>query len=222
MSGLFNLVPFAVVISSVVGSPHCVGMCGGFALSRSKTVREQTLYHLGRLLGYGALGALAGAFGEKIFGGAVSVWASRIASGAMAATFLALAVRAWRGQTPHFSVVPKTWLGRAFGKADSFGLGFLTAALPCGWLQTFVLSAVATRSALAGAIFLACFWVGTLPALTALPFLARRTFRSRMNTRLSAALLIVAGVGSLAIRAHFVPFQLPPHADEPAMSCHRH
>jgi sulfite exporter TauE/SafE len=167
-----------------------------------------------------ALGALAGSLGERIFGSAFSVWASWLASGAMAGIFLALAVRAWRGQSPHFAVLPKSWLGRAFGKANSLGLGLLTAALPCGWLQTFVLSAVATKSAAGGAILLACFWVGTLPALTVLPALFRGGVRSRVNPRVSAVFLILAGVGSLAVRVHFAPFEAPVRADEPVMSCH--
>lgn len=220
MSVLSNLVPVAVISASLVGSPHCLGMCGGFALSRSKTIRDQVLYHGGRLLGYMALGALAGTLGERVFGGAFSVWASWIASGSMAAIFLVLAVRAWRGRSPHFAVLPRSWLGRAFGRANSLGLGLLTAALPCGWLQTFVLSAVATKSAVGGAVLLACFWIGTLPALTVLPALFRRGVHARLSPRVSAVFLILAGIGSLAIRAHSVPFQVPDRGEEPAMSCH--
>lgn len=63
----------AVFLASLVGSIHCVGMCGGFVLcfssggtsSRIKNnLTPHILYHLGRLCSYSILGGIAGLLGE--------------------------------------------------------------------------------------------------------------------------------------------------------------
>ncbi len=69
----------AIVTASLLGSMHCVGMCGPLAIwasgagDRASTWQMSmatTLYHLGRLLTYAVAGALAGAAGQLVdFGG---------------------------------------------------------------------------------------------------------------------------------------------------------
>ncbi len=77
----------AVVTASVLGSMHCVGMCGPLAIwasgaadrgpgngrqSRRRLAGATTLYHLGRLVTYALAGVLAGLVGELAdFGGEV-------------------------------------------------------------------------------------------------------------------------------------------------------
>ena len=65
----------AVISASLMGSLHCVGMCGPLALwaagaDRSSAGRAMItpslLYHLGRLLTYGLAGAAAGFFGQLL------------------------------------------------------------------------------------------------------------------------------------------------------------
>lgn len=49
-------VPFAVIAASLIGSVHCVGMCGGLALAASAHSKAGLIsYHIGRFLGYFAL-----------------------------------------------------------------------------------------------------------------------------------------------------------------------
>ncbi|MEL6106783.1 MAG: sulfite exporter TauE/SafE family protein [Planctomycetota bacterium] len=70
MSMLFS----AIVLASVLGSTHCVGMCGPLALwasgaldqSRQKVLANTSLYHLGRLFTYAMMGLLAGGIGELV------------------------------------------------------------------------------------------------------------------------------------------------------------
>ena len=54
----------AAFVAGLVGSPHCVGMCGGFAVLCGERVSDTLLWHLGRMTTYALLGALAGAFGR--------------------------------------------------------------------------------------------------------------------------------------------------------------
>jgi len=207
---LTNAIPLAVISASLLGSTHCVGMCGGLALSRSRTPLDQALYHFGRLFGYLTLGLVAGRIGEVLFSERVAVGLSWTASILMGAVFIGLGMQVWSGKTPHFSWVPKRWLSKAYGKGGSFGTGLLSAGLPCGWLQTFVLAAVATQSTVRGGVLLLCFWVGTVPALAILPSIARTAFGQRLRElpRLTAMLLILAGLGSFAVRVYHAPFRV--------------
>lgn len=214
-------VPVAVIGASLLGSAHCVGMCGGLVVATCRTRADWVQYQGGRLLAYAALGAGAGALSERVFSASALGWAQWLAAGAMAVGFFAMAARAWRGETPHFSWVPTRWISRGFAATRGaalapLGVGLLSAILPCGWLQSFVLAAAATRTAGGGALLLACFWLGTLPALSAAPWLARGALRpaARRAPRLTAVLLVAAGVLGLGIKMR------PLIASESTPHCH--
>ena len=78
----------------------------------------------------------------------------------------------------------------------------LTGFLPCGWLWAFVVAAAGTGSALGGALVMAVFWLGTVPAMTGVLALggpAAIWLRRRMPA-VTAIALIVLGLGTLAMR----------------------
>ena len=60
----FLSVPLGVFIASLLGSSHCVTMCGPIAVTVNNNFGHMSLYHIGRLLSYLTLGALAGLIGE--------------------------------------------------------------------------------------------------------------------------------------------------------------
>ncbi len=213
-------VPLAVLTASVLGSAHCAGMCGPLVLAVARGRAQGHAYHAGRLLSYAALGALAGALGERVFGAGGEAGRQWLAGGAavlMAAGFVALGVSAWRGGAPHVPVVPRPvlgWLYRKTGGAPAL-LGALSAALPCGWLHSFVLAAVATQSATRGAGLMAVFWLGTMPVLSAVPWLSERLLapvRARAP-RLTAVVLISVGLAGLGFKLQALRAAAPgaPH-----------
>lgn len=57
------LIPLLVLIASLMGSMHCLGMCGAIVSVLKPTPAGVASYHLGRLLGYLSLGGLAGLAG---------------------------------------------------------------------------------------------------------------------------------------------------------------
>ena len=60
---------FLVFAASVVGSPHCAAMCGGFvalATHSPQSKKSQFYYHIGRLITYLSLGAIVGFLGKNI------------------------------------------------------------------------------------------------------------------------------------------------------------
>jgi len=81
-------------------------------------------------------------------------------------------------------------------------VGVLTGLLPCGWLWAFVVSAAGTAHSATGAMVMAVFWLGTVPAMTGVLALGGALvdrIRRRMPV-ISACVLIVLGVSTLASR----------------------
>lgn len=196
--------PGAVLVASLLGSPHCVGMCGGLVLAICPTRREAILYHAGRGVAYASLGGLVGWLGGWILHASSSRPAAAIAAAAMGAALIVLGVRLLQGKGFHFSLVPRAVLSRLIsrstGKLTSpLLLGGLSAVLPCGWLHVFLLGSAAGGSVLSGALLMAVFWLGTLPALASAPWLMRRVLAPLANRapRAAAVILIAAGLFSL-------------------------
>ncbi len=180
----------AILIASLVGSPHCAGMCGGlmlFALGADREqpkghrLRLQLAYHLGRLTSYIILGAAAGAVGAAIdFGGrfaGIQRSAAIVAGILMIGFGLAMLARAAGWRTGRLALPAP--VRRTFEQAHRFAftlqptsraltIGLLTALLPCGWLYAFAFTAAGTASPLWGAAVLAVFWLGTVPLMAAL------------------------------------------------------
>ena len=181
----------AVVTASVLGSMHCVGMCGPLAIwasgggdqvGRGVLVASTALYHLGRLVTYALAGCLAGAVGGAIdIGGdalGVQVAAARVVGGVM------ISIGVWKlwsmgtGRSKQAELTPsavgkvlvrlRPYLFRLPVAGRGFATGLLTTLLPCGWLYLFALIAAGTGSPMRGAIVMAAFWVGSVPALVAL------------------------------------------------------
>jgi sulfite exporter TauE/SafE len=205
---------FATILaSSLVGSLHCVAMCGPLVGLHGgvSSLRLALVHALGRLTTYAALGALAG-----LVGGAVDL-AGRLAAVQQVASIVAGAiVLAWGVRA---IAVARGWLqvGGAGGAWFQRGLvqlrgrraisrawliGVLTGLLPCGWLWAFVVSAAGTANPWTGAGVMAVFWLGTVPAMTGLlafggPLLVRIRRRLPM---ISACILITLGLVTLGMR----------------------
>jgi sulfite exporter TauE/SafE len=220
--------------ASLIGSLHCAGMCGGIACFVGGTAargRALTLYHAGRLLSYSLLGALAGAAGAALDLGGAAAGMGR--AGTMLATALVISTAAWmlaRAFGWRFrALAAKSRLGRAYSAASrlfadsdpgmrSLALGLLTALLPCGFLYLFLVAAAASGGALAGAATMAAFWAGTVPALFAVGFLARRLTPAlrRRAPAVAAALLLAVALTALLPRLASPVFAAAPPGEEPA------
>jgi uncharacterized protein len=199
-----------VLVASIVGSLHCVAMCGPLVGMHSgmRTLRMAVLHSLGRLSTYVLLGAAAGLVGSALdLAGQV---ASVQRTAAIVAAVVIVVIAVWplvvkqRGpsRSPFGAVLvrirPRSEARRAWL------VGTLTGLLPCGWLWAFVVMAAATASPLAGAVVMATFWGGTAPAMIGVvrfagPLVAR--VRARMPV-VTAVVLVGVGLGTLALRWH--------------------
>lgn len=218
----------AVVTASLLGSLHCVGMCGPLAIwasnlgrhhARSQVAMASALYHFGRLATYSAAGLLAGTAGSfaELGGQALGfqLAAARLAGATMIwigawQVLKLLGAGGWRSgehsvRPSMMTVVlvklrPHVFSLPIFHRA--FVTGLLTALLPCGWLYLFAIAAAGTGSAIAGISVMAAFWMGTVPALLGLSA-ATQILARRVRGGLpffAAALLIVGGLYTTAGR----------------------
>ena len=174
-SGLF--------LTALLGSlAHCMPMCGPFVLMQSAARHEGPLlqrlagaalmpYHLGRLVTYTALGALAGGAGEWMTGGGAVLWPLGIVLGVAAVAFLSQAVNQMASSSsgPLTALLARPLAGLVVPLAarcpQGFCLGLLLGLLPCGFLYAALAAAGATGSAAGGTMAMAAFAAGTIPGL---------------------------------------------------------
>lgn len=195
---LYEISPFlGVLISGWLGGVHCLGMCGGIVgmLSlRSPTATDTSAsqlttllgYNLGRISSYTLVGALAGGLGALLIT-TLGEHTAQIISTTMqyVSAFLMIALglyiaRLWQG-VAYLERIGNSllWkriepLGRRLRPARSFSeallFGLVWGWLPCGLVYTFVFMALASHSALQGALLMLFFGLGTLPNLLLMGF----------------------------------------------------
>jgi uncharacterized protein len=219
-----------VVGASLLGSLHCAFMCGGLVSAMGVgtgtcrvTWGRQFSFHLGRLAVYVSLGAAFGAMGSAIdlvgrqagvIRGAAFLAGALVVVGGLAGLLSSQGVR-----LPTWSVpaTAQRWMvarlsgGRRGARTQALLLGACTALLPCGWLYAFVLSAAGTGSLMAGALLMAAFWLGTVPALLGLGvFVQRLSGPLRRHVPvLGAALLVLVGLFTILHRVNIPAEALP-------------
>ena len=189
-------------LTGLMTSVHCVAMCGGIGLSQSLTgVKKQKVslgptlqYQLGRLLSYVGLGAILGGAGGLLaigglsygFQGAVKL----LAGGAMLA--MGLNMLNLLPPLPRMQWLPKA--SRPKGLTP-FQVGLLNGFMPCGPLQSMLLLALASGSAVRGALSMLCFCLGTLPLLLGFGSLAAWLGKRFTGVVLSGGAVLIAVFG---------------------------
>lgn len=210
--------PVAMFLAGLAGSlVHCIGMCGPFVLGQviadaDRPTRRtgygewQRLagaalapYHLGRFTTYAALGAVAGQ-ATSLFASTMNFrWLSGVLLAGAAVLLILQAlglslgtgggtgVSAGRGMLSRLAAP----LAGATGHGARYGLGVLLGFLPCGLLYGALAAAAGTASASRGALTMAAFALGTVPALIAVGWggLLMRRKLNGMGRWLAAPLL---------------------------------
>jgi sulfite exporter TauE/SafE len=207
------MVPFAIVAASIIGSIHCVGMCGALAMTAGAQSRKGlAYYHLGRLLGYFSVGALAGLLGSEFINSEMK-YISLISTVFLSASFLVIGFSIMKKGQLHIKQpaflrlfyqnrVGRLLESKTSHSVSSFLIGMLSPLLPCGWLYGFILIAVATNNPLWGGILLTSFWIGTLPALSSISLLVKKPIK-HFNGKASIFIgifLMLIGISSLVLK----------------------
>jgi sulfite exporter TauE/SafE len=209
----------AALTAGLLGSGHCLGMCGGIAGALGASARTATasaagaawyalVFNLGRVCGYALIGALAGLLG----GGLVSMadlpaW-SATARGLTGLLMVMIGLQiAFRWSLLGFieRSGARFWarlapLARRLLPArtpfHALLLGILWGWLPCGLVYSILIMALLTGNALHSALLMAVFGLGTLPSMTLTGLAGARLQLAvqRPGLRLVAGLLLV-GLG---------------------------
>ncbi|MAP55054.1 sulfite exporter TauE/SafE family protein [Altibacter sp.] len=170
----------SALIFGLLGSFHCVGMCGPIAfllpVDRANPVKKSgqiALYHMGRLLSYGIIGLLFGLLGKSFYLFGMQQQLSIVVGLLMILVILLpyRTVSRYNFSKPIFKAISsvKNHLGTALKKRspDTFlTIGFLNGFLPCGLVYMAVFGAIASGNALEGSLYMAVFGFGTIPLMT--------------------------------------------------------
>lgn len=168
--------------AGLLGSSHCLGMCGPFALSLGSSApnlmrnfQRQLSYSCGRIFTYAVLGAVAGYGGKQLlvrYSGLAYVPALLAAlSGSLLVYqgFLGAGIlrrRARKGAAlPCLAAPGFASLLTLPGCAVPFLAGILTGLLPCGLLYGMVVLAAQSGAVIPGALLMALFGAGTVPLM---------------------------------------------------------
>ncbi len=167
-------------VLGLLGSFHCVGMCGPIAfvlpVDRSNAYKKAlqiTMYHFGRLISYSIIGLVFGLVGKGFYLFGFQQQLSIIIGVIMITLVLipSKTINNYNVSKPVFIIISKvkSGLGAALKKktVDTFlTIGFLNGFLPCGLVYMAVFGAIASGNALEGSIYMAFFGLGTIPLMT--------------------------------------------------------
>lgn len=207
------IIPFML---GLLGSLHCVAMCGPIALAlpvHQFNVTKKTvfilLYHLGRIATYVLLGIIFGSLGKGLF---IAGFQQNVS--VIAGVLLILSVLFFNEKRLQQSLMSNSrWylkFKNSFGvylrKKTAFSfivLGMLNGLLPCAMIYMALFGATATQGTLYGGLFMLWFGLGTIPLLTVLVWAGNwvnRNFKNKMQRAvpvfllLTGCLLIIRGL----------------------------
>ncbi|MEI7898485.1 MAG: sulfite exporter TauE/SafE family protein [bacterium] len=195
------------LIIGLVGSFHCMGMCGPIAVSLplkenswGTRILSGVLYNLGRVSSYIFLGLIFGFIGLGIhiwgFQQWVSIGAGTVMIMSVAYPVLFRGSKLTGGLDSLFSGFKKVF-GRFFGFRTYFStwvIGVLNGFLPCGLVYIALAGALVSTSPLNGALYMMTFGLGTLPALLGLSLLGNLislTFRRKVQKFIPYFIIII-------------------------------
>lgn len=204
----------AILLSALVlglmGSFHCVGMCGPIVLAlplQGNNIKQKIfggiLYNTGRTITYAAMGAVFGLLGQGLrlvgFQQVVSVIMGTVM--VVSVIFPALFRNQYYLQKSSFKLIGKLkkTLAEMFSVRSFqslFFIGVLNGLLPCGLVYIAIAGAIATGNVVMGIWYMVLFGLGTIPMLLALGVagnLVSSRIRQRIN-RLIPIMVVIVGL----------------------------
>lgn len=178
---------WSAFILGLLGSFHCIGMCGPIAfilpVDRSnslKKVIQVFTYHFGRLLAYSLIGLFFGLIGRSLYIFGIQQQLSIVIGILMivAVLFPSQTVNKYKVFQPIYVLVSKvkSALGKTLKKktTDTFlTIGFLNGFLPCGLVYMAVFASLAMQQAVMGSLYMILFGLGTIPMMTVAIYLGK-------------------------------------------------
>jgi len=212
-----ELTLLAAFMIGLLGSTHCIGMCGGIVGALTMGLPEKTrqsslkllpyllTYNSGRLISYSIAGLLVG-----LLSGSLSdvFQMGRFPIGGIVGGLFMVALGIYIGGWLQTMAPLERLGGHIWKRIEPFGhrfmpvkspsqalaLGFLWGWLPCGLVYSTLAWAATSGSAANSALLMLAFGAGTLPMLLAMGSFAERLqyFTRHKWTRYVAGVLLIA------------------------------
>lgn len=199
---------WSAIIFGLLGSFHCVGMCGPIAfmlpVDRSNTSRKLIqifTYHFGRLVAYSMIGLVFGVVGKGLYIFGLQQQLS-ITMGILMIAVVLIPTKIFNKYNfskPIYKIISKvkSSLGQALKKKtpDTFlTIGFLNGFLPCGLVYMAVFASLAMGSAFKSSLYMALFGIGTIPLMTTAIYLGKflnATVKQRIQKAIPIFVIII-------------------------------
>lgn len=174
----------ALCLAGAAAGIHCSVMCGALGAHHLRARQGLSApvavawLHAGRVLGYGALGALSGLLGQSLLRRLPDPWFGTALQAVADLALVGVGVQLVAARKPapaccqpplrntRLAALPP-WLNLSLR-------GVLWAALPCGLLYSVLLLAALSGNALGGGLLAAAFALGGTPMLAALAWRGAR------------------------------------------------
>jgi len=206
-------------LTGLLGSFHCVGMCGPIALalpiignSFQEKVISRLLYNAGRIFTYAILGLVFGTFGLGLklaglqqsisIGAGVLIIITVLFSGKISSKF-------------SFNFFSGSFIGKLFQQktyTSLFAVGLLNGLLPCGFVYIALIASVAVQDAMQGSLFMLFFGLGTLPMMFSVSMIGQFLsikIRSRINKFTPVFAILIACIFILRGMNLGIPYLSP-------------
>ena len=216
-----GLIVISAFMLGLLGSLHCVGMCGGIAgmlhaaaesVPQNRSSRRRwglTLaYNAGRISSYALAGAIAALVGFSVLG-LLGKEASRSIAHIFSGLFMILLglylTGWWNALAPIERLGLKLWqrvspltrnLLPITGYGRAVAVGALWGWLPCGLVYSALALVLASGKPLTGAIAMGAFGLGTLPMVSAVGMLSgeKGLMRRPAIRKIAGSLIVLFGI----------------------------
>jgi len=199
---------WSAFILGLLGSFHCVGMCGPIAFmlpvdrtNSIKKISQISTYHIGRILAYSTMGLFFGLIGKNLYIFGLQQQLS-IAIGIIMIVIALIpykTINKYNASKPLNRLISKvkSKLGSALKKktADTFlTIGFLNGFLPCGLVYMAVFGSLVSSSISEGILYMTLFGLGTIPLMTSAIYLGKflnTTIKQRIRKAIPIFVIII-------------------------------
>jgi sulfite exporter TauE/SafE len=200
----------AALTLGLIGSMHCIGMCGPLVLAvpsnaagRWMFLLERGIYNIGKAVTYAVMGAVLGMMGKGLLMGLQQDLSVVLGCLMLITIGIPLGLK---NMLERFSPLQHLYrfvkvrfsslMGKR-GKTTLFLMGMMNGLLPCGLVYTALVGATVLADVRQSALFMIVFGLGTAPALIAVSFTGKlisvrfRSLFTRAVPVLSIALAVL-------------------------------
>ncbi|MBU2964461.1 sulfite exporter TauE/SafE family protein [Amphritea sp. 2_MG-2023] len=201
------------LLLGLLGSAHCLGMCGGISSAVSMGIDRKNQrpillllgFNLGRIASYTVAGALLGSLGWLISSPTTAVLLRTFAGVILILMGLYVA-QIWRGLAyiekqgnhlwRHIQPLSRKLLPVS-NPLQALALGALWGWLPCGLVYSTLIWSATASDWKVSALMMACFGLGTVPAMLATGLLANQVqalLKNRKAQTIAGLLIVLFGL----------------------------